>query len=59
VSQIDLDMSHLDDINESNASDHENVISDYVIGREAEEDELQNGLAFFSTSSDPSTFDEA
>ena len=52
-------MSHLDDINESNASDHENVISDYVIGREAEEDELQNGLAFFSTSSDPSTFDEA
>lgn len=31
----------------------------YVIGREAEEDDLHNGLAFFSASSDPSTFDEA
>ena len=30
-----------------------------MIGREAEEDELQNGLTLFSTSSDPGTFDEA
>jgi len=29
-----------------------------VMGREAEEDELHNGLTLFSTSSDPGTFDE-
>ena len=34
-------------------------LKDYVIGREAEEDELHTGLALFSTSSDPGTFDEA
>jgi len=34
-------------------------LDDYVTGREAEEEEQQNSLALFSTSFDPSTFDEA
>jgi len=35
------------------------VHSMFKLIKEDEEDDLQNGLALFSTSSDPSTFDEA
>lgn len=34
-------------------------LKDYVIGREAEEDKLQNRFALFNTSSNPNTFEEA
>jgi len=34
-------------------------LKDYITGGEAEENDLQNGLAMFNTSFDPSTFDEA
>ena len=34
-------------------------LKDYITGREAEENDLQSGLAMFNTSIDPITFDEA
>jgi len=34
-------------------------LKDYITRREAEENDLQNGLAMFNTSIDPSNFDEA